>query len=82
MRKRSILAAAAIAATLAVTGAGAAAADPGPGAHAEGEASNSPGVGSGNLIQFPIDVPINVCGNTVNVGGLLNPAGGNVCENG
>ncbi|MFC5033494.1 chaplin, partial [Streptomyces fildesensis] len=28
-----------------------------------------------------IHVPINVCGNTVNVVGLLNPAFGNVCQN-
>ncbi len=26
--------------------------------------------------------PVNVCGNTINVIGLLNPASGNACENG
>jgi hypothetical protein len=36
---------------------------------------------SGNLIQVPIDIPINACGNTVNVIGLLNPAFGNSCAN-
>jgi hypothetical protein len=58
-------------------GAGLAAAD----ATAEGAALHSPGVLSGNLIQIPIHVPINVCGNTINVGGALNPAFGNVCIN-
>ncbi|GHB34975.1 hypothetical protein GCM10010347_00100 [Streptomyces cirratus] len=47
------------------------------GASAEGEAQNSPGVVSGNLIQAPVDVPVNVVGNSVNVIGLLNPAFGN-----
>lgn len=48
---------------------------------AEGVAANSPGVLSGNVIQVPIHIPINVCGNTVNVVGVLNPAAGNVCVN-
>ncbi|WNI26820.1 chaplin [Streptomyces sp. ITFR-16] len=51
------------------------------GASAQGVAANSPGVLSGNLIQVPVDVPVNVCGNTVNVVGALNPAAGNKCEN-
>ncbi|MFD7923559.1 chaplin [Streptomyces sp. NPDC059740] len=46
---------------------------------AKGVAVGSPGVLSGNVIQVPIDVPINVCGNTINVIGLLNPAAGNRC---
>ena len=29
----------------------------------------SPGVGSGNDVEAPVDAPVNVCGNTVNVGG-------------
>lgn len=41
----------------------------------------SPGVISGNVIQVPIHVPVNVCGNSVNVIGLLNPAFGNTCVN-
>ncbi|MFJ8447558.1 chaplin family protein [[Kitasatospora] papulosa] len=49
---------------------------------AAGAASGSPGVLSGNSIQVPIDVPVNVCGNSVDVGGLLNPASGNDCGNG
>ncbi|MFC8076514.1 chaplin [Streptomyces sp. NPDC057307] len=53
----------------------------GGGSHAEGGAGNSPGVGSGNLIQVPIDVPVNVCGNSVDIVGALNPTFGNGCEN-
>jgi hypothetical protein len=48
---------------------------------ANGSATNSPGVLSGNLVQAPVHVPVNVCGNTVNVIGLLNPAAGNACAN-
>ncbi|MFD9339863.1 chaplin [Streptomyces sp. NPDC060028] len=59
-------------------GAGMAAAD----AVAEGAAIGSPGVLSGNVLQVPIHIPINICGNTVNVVGALNPAFGNVCVNG
>ncbi|MEU0134498.1 chaplin [Streptomyces sp. NPDC006296] len=51
-------------------------------AGAAGTAAGSPGVLSGNSIQAPIDVPVNVCGNSVDVGGLLNPASGNDCGNG
>ncbi|MFD7686968.1 chaplin [Streptomyces sp. NPDC059781] len=50
-------------------------------AGAEGVAAGSPGVGSGNTIQLPVHAPVNVCGNTVNVVGLLNPAAGNTCVN-
>ncbi|MFI7354754.1 chaplin [Streptomyces avidinii] len=48
---------------------------------AEGAAVGSPGVLSGNMAQVPVHVPVNVCGNSVNVVGLLNPAFGNVCVN-
>ncbi|KOG10381.1 MULTISPECIES: chaplin [Streptomyces] len=48
---------------------------------AEGVAAHSPGVGSGNLIQAPVHVPVNACGNTVTVIGLLNPSFGNLCVN-
>ncbi|MFL4946359.1 chaplin [Streptomyces sp. MMS24-I31] len=51
------------------------------GASAEGAAAGSPGVISGNTLQLPVDVPVNVCGNTVNVVGLLNPAAENRCAN-
>ncbi|MFC7931670.1 chaplin [Streptomyces cinereoruber] len=50
-------------------------------ADAEGAAVGSPGVLSGNVIQVPIHIPVNVCGNSVNVIALLNPALGNVCVN-
>jgi hypothetical protein len=48
---------------------------------ADGGTAHSPGVISGNTIQLPVDVPVNACGNTVNVVGLLNPAAGNSCAN-
>ncbi|MFC3572174.1 chaplin [Streptomyces yaanensis] len=48
---------------------------------AHGTAAGSPGLISGNTIQVPVHVPVDVCGNTVNVVGLLNPAAGNTCEN-
>ncbi|MEV5343900.1 chaplin family protein, partial [Streptomyces sp. NPDC052676] len=48
---------------------------------AQGAAAGSPGVISGNTVQLPVHVPVNVCGNTVNVVGLLNPAAGNTCVN-
>ncbi|WP_330339878.1 chaplin [Streptomyces sp. NBC_00557] len=66
------VAAAAVAGT-----AGLAAADSG----ASGAASNSPGVLSGNVVQVPVHVPVNVCGDSVDVIGLLNPAFGNTCTN-
>ncbi|MER5772469.1 chaplin [Streptomyces sp. NPDC001985] len=53
----------------------------GGGAQANGGAANSPGVGSGNNVQAPVDVPVNACGNTIDVVGLLNPAFGNDCAN-
>lgn len=54
----------------------------GGGAHAGGKAVGSPGVLSGNVVQAPINIPINIVGNTVNVVGLLNPAFGNTGVNG
>ncbi|MFJ9814399.1 chaplin [Streptomyces sp. NPDC101151] len=77
MRGRTALAAAALAATAVLGCAGAAAADAG----AQGAAVHSPGVLSGNVVQVPVHAPINVCGNTISVIGLLNPAFGNVCVN-
>ncbi|MET9874256.1 chaplin [Actinacidiphila glaucinigra] len=52
------------------------------GANARAIAVGSPGILSGNVIQVPINVPINVCGNGLNAIGLLNPTAGNVCING
>lgn len=61
----------------ALAGAGQAHADAGAG----GDTVGSPGVLSGNSVQLPVHVPVNLCGNTVNVVGLLNPAIGNACAN-
>ncbi|MFJ9902568.1 chaplin [Streptomyces sp. NPDC101152] len=66
-----------VAAAVAVGTAGFAAADSG----ANGTATDSPGVLSGNVVQVPVHVPVNACGNTVSVIGLLNPASGNTCTN-
>ncbi|MER7518500.1 chaplin [Streptomyces sp. NPDC126499] len=49
--------------------------------HAEGAAVGSPGIVSGNVVQAPIHVPINICGNSVNVIAAVNPAFGNTCIN-
>ncbi|MFD7906703.1 chaplin family protein [Kitasatospora sp. NPDC059747] len=51
------------------------------GAEAQGGAAGSPGVASGNSVQVPVEVPINACGNTVDVVGALNPSYGNHCAN-
>ena len=53
----------------------------GGGSSAGGSAAHSPGVGSGNHVQVPVDVPVNVCGNSVDVVGILNPSMGNDCAN-
>ncbi|NJP48822.1 chaplin [Streptomyces sp. SBST2-5] len=74
---KKVVAVAAATGGLVLAGAGMAAADSG----AQGAAVHSPGVLSGNVIQAPIHVPVNVCGNTVSVIGLLNPAFGNTCAN-
>ncbi|MGW0429053.1 chaplin [Streptomyces sp. NPDC002990] len=58
-------------------GASAASAD----ARAVGVAAHSPGVLSGNLVQVPIHLPVNLCGNSVSLIGAANPATGNVCVN-
>ncbi|MEU9453592.1 chaplin [Streptomyces sp. NPDC048277] len=67
-----------VGAILALGGAAPAFADAG----AEGAAVGSPGVLSGNVIQIPIHVPINLCGNTIDIIALLNPTLGNTCVNG
>ncbi|MDQ1039758.1 hypothetical protein QFZ75_006174 [Streptomyces sp. V3I8] len=74
---KKIVAAVAATGGLVLAGAGIAAADAG----AQGAAVGSPGVLSGNVVQVPVHVPVNVCGNTVSVIGLLNPAFGNTCVN-
>ncbi|MFF8954693.1 chaplin [Streptomyces sp. NPDC014894] len=74
---KKVVAAAAATGGLMLAGAGVAMADAG----AQGAAVGSPGVISGNAVQVPVHVPVNVCGNTINVVGLLNPAFGNTCVN-
>jgi ChpA-C len=75
---KKVVAAAAATGTLVLAGAGMAVADAG----AQGAAVGSPGVLSGNVVEAPIHIPVNVCGDTVNVVGLLTPAFGNTCVNG
>ncbi|WP_405611062.1 chaplin ChpH [Streptomyces sp. NBC_00076] len=74
---KNVFAAAAVTGGLVLAGAGMAVADSG----AQGAAVHSPGVLSGNVVQVPVHVPVNACGNTVSVIGLLNPAFGNTCIN-
>ncbi|MFJ6102819.1 chaplin [Streptomyces sp. NPDC092359] len=56
--------------------------NPGGGSSADGPANHSPGIASGNTVKVPVDVPVNVCGNSVTGVGLGNPAAGNSCANG
>jgi hypothetical protein len=44
-------------------------------------ATKSPGFLSGNVIQLPINAPLNLCGNSIDVIGILNPTFGNECKN-
>ncbi|AQT71758.1 MULTISPECIES: chaplin ChpH [Streptomyces] len=74
---KKVVAAAAATGGLVLAGAGMAVADAG----AQGAAIGSPGVLSGNVVQVPVHIPVNVCGNTVSIIGLLNPAFGNTCVN-
>ncbi|MFJ9039989.1 chaplin [Streptomyces sp. NPDC102406] len=50
-------------------------------AGAQGAAVGSPGVLSGNVVQVPVHVPVNLCGNSIDVIALLNPTFGNPCAN-
>ncbi|HEX5569629.1 MAG TPA: chaplin [Streptomyces sp.] len=74
---KKVVAVAAATGGLVLAGAGVASAHSG----AQGAAIGSPGIGSGNVVQVPIHVPVNACGNTITVIGLLNPAFGNYCVN-
>ncbi|MGW7791973.1 chaplin, partial [Streptomyces tricolor] len=47
--------------------------------HAQGAAQGAPGVLAVNHVQVPVNVPVNVCGNSVDAGAALNPAFGNSC---
>ncbi|MEU6864526.1 chaplin [Streptomyces sp. NPDC046876] len=77
MKIRTMAAAATLALCATLGGVGSAVAD----STATGTAIGSPGVLSGNVVQIPIHIPINVCGNSINIIGALNPAGGTVCIN-
>lgn len=81
MRIRVLAATGALATALVLGGSTAAFAGDGGGAEAHGAAIGSPGLLSGNVVQFPIDIPINVCGNTFGPAALLSPATGNICVN-
>ncbi|MYR28091.1 MULTISPECIES: chaplin [unclassified Streptomyces] len=76
---RLVKAAATVAGTCLIVlgGVGTAAADSGT----EGAAAVSPGVLSGNMAQVPVHLPVNLCGNTVDVIGGLDPAFGKTCVN-
>ncbi|MFF1398156.1 chaplin [Streptomyces sp. NPDC058287] len=78
MRIRTFIVTAALGAATVLAGAGVASADN----DADGAAANSPGFLSGNVIQLPIGIPVNACGDSVSVIGLLNPAAGTGCANG
>ncbi|MFJ6379415.1 chaplin [Kitasatospora sp. NPDC092039] len=78
MRMRNTLAATALTAAAVLAGTGTAFAGS---ATANGAAIGSPGILSGNVIQVPINLEANVCGNSIDIIGLLNPAFGNICVN-
>ncbi|WP_030236867.1 chaplin [Streptomyces sp. NRRL S-455] len=48
---------------------------------ASGVTKDSGGALSGNTVQVPVDVPVNLCGNTVGVFAALNESFGNACRN-
>ncbi|MEV6841799.1 chaplin [Streptomyces sp. NPDC051133] len=75
---KKMLAVATAACAVVLGGAGLAAADSG----AQGSSTGSPGVLSGNTIQIPLHVPVNVCGDSIDIIGLLNPSAANGCVNG
>ncbi|MEU6671958.1 chaplin [Streptomyces sp. NPDC046727] len=75
MRLRSITTTTVLTGVLALTGAASAfAADPAPAV-----AVAVPGVVSGNVIEVPIGILSHVCGNNINVVGVLNVTLGNTC---
>ncbi|GAA5039718.1 chaplin [Streptomyces siamensis] len=75
MRIRLMAAAGLATVALVATAGTAAADDPDP----VGVAANSPGLLSGNVIQIPVDLGLNLCGDSIDVVGLLNPATDNTC---
>ncbi|MFK0234983.1 chaplin [Streptomyces vinaceus] len=77
MKIRTLAVGAALVIGATLGGIGSASAD----ATAEGYAIGSPGVLSGNVVQIPVHIPINICGNSINILAALNPAAGNTCIN-
>ena len=77
LKTKKLAALAAATGGLVMAGAGMASAD----ATAHGSAQDSPGIVSGNNVQIPVHVPLNLCGDTVSVIGILDQALGNHCEN-
>lgn len=77
MRIRLMAAAGLAGVGLLTTAGTAVAADPKPG----GVAVGSPGILSGNVVQIPVDLDLSLCGDSVDVVGLQNPAVGNICVN-
>lgn len=77
MRIRLMAAAGLAGVALLATAGTAAAADPDP----VGSAVGSPGLLSGDVIQIPVDLGLNLCGDSIDLVGLLNPAAGNSCTN-
>lgn len=70
MNVKKIAALTGVTGALIVVGAGAATAD----TTAHGFAQNSPGVASGNNVQAPVSVPVNLTGNSISVIGVLDSA--------
>jgi hypothetical protein len=70
---KKVAAVAAAAGGLVFAGAGMAVAD-------GAQMSASGGVASGNNVQVPVEVPVELCSNTINVLGSMNPAAGNACR--
>ncbi|MFC4496871.1 chaplin [Streptomyces ovatisporus] len=66
---KKVAAVAAAAGGLMLAGAGVAVAD-------GTQVSKGPGVLSGNNVQVPVDIPVELCGNTISVLGDMNLAGG------
>ncbi|MCC3769144.1 chaplin [Streptomyces sp. UNOC14_S4] len=80
--KKAALILAATGMALTATAGAAVAHDGGKGSVARGVATHSPGIVSGDVIQIPVDVPLNVCGNTIDILlAILNPTFGNTCIN-
>lgn len=73
MRKGAAVAA--LAAGLVLAGGGMAVADSG----ATGAAFGSPGVLSGNVLEVPLDLPLNLCGDSLGLATLLDPTAGATC---